>query len=255
MLKPKILLIDDDKEFLKVFGKKLSNNNFSVKECSSCEDALRALKGEFFDIVVCDVRLPFFGMSDGGLEMAKEVSERSPATFTIIVSQYVTDYLVNEFMASVDHKRYCFLTKDDRFLKKLLEQARKILDKKTMYVCMPFSEDFDDVYELGIKKVAADLHFKCERADEIQHNGGILERVYESIKSSHIIIAEISTKNPNVYYEIGYAHALGREVILLTQDGSVVPIDLRNFNHIVYSKSRLVDFQKALRKRIESLLR
>ena len=129
MLLPKILIIDDEKAFIDPLFKVLKDNHFTVKGCLACEEALRLLNQEFFDVVICDVRLPFYGISDGGLEMAKEIADRSPATFSIIVSQYVTDKLVNAFMESVKHKKYCFLTKDKRFTEKLLNQINKILVK------------------------------------------------------------------------------------------------------------------------------
>lgn len=252
MLLPKILIIDDEKAFIDPLFKVLKDNHFTVKGCLACEEALRLLNHEFFDVVICDVRLPFYGIPDGGLEMAKEIADRSPASFSIIVSQYVTDKLVNAFMESVKHKKYCFLTKDKRFTEKLLNQINKILVKKTIFVCMPFHEAFENIYELVIKEVAKELTLRCERADEIQHNGGILEKVFESIKSAHIIVAEMTSRNPNVFYEVGYAHALRKEVILITQHIDSIPVDLRGFNHIEYNPIRLRDLQKALKKRIEA---
>jgi nucleoside 2-deoxyribosyltransferase len=88
--------------------------------------------------------------------------------------------------------------------------------------------------------------------DEIEFVGGILDKIYNSIVNSKIIIAEVSSLNPNVYYELGYAHALNKPVILITKDISSAPFDLRNYNHIVYKN--IVDLREKLKRRLGVLL-
>lgn len=118
-----------------------------------------------------------------------------------------------------------------------------------IFVVMPFTSELDDVYHLGIREVAATVGGSCERADEIQYVGGIVEKIYDSIKGADLVIAEVTTPNPNVYYEVGFAHALGLPVVLLTRDVQATPFDLRGYNHVVYSS--IVD----LRQRLERILR
>jgi hypothetical protein len=123
--------------------------------------------------------------------------------------------------------------------------------KRTLriFVMMPFAPELDDVYHLGIREVVAKVGGSCERADEIHHVGGIIEKIYDSIKGSDIIIAELTVPNPNVYYEVGFAHALGKPVILLTRNIQNTPFDLRGYNHVIYSS--IVD----LRERLDPMLR
>lgn len=249
---PRILIVDDEKTFLNPLSHYLKDNQFHVKSCLNCEEALLLLRRNFYDIIICDVFLPFFGSQEGGLEIAREVADKHPSAFTIIVSQYVTDALVDRFMDSVTHKKYRFLTKSDDFEDKLLKTIKKALEEKFIFVCMPFSDDFKDIYEFGIKQAANELNFKCERADEMQYSGGILDKIYSSITSAHIIIADMTTKNPNVFYEVGYAHALGKEVILLTQNAEDIPTDLRKFNHIAY-KGKIHELKDSLIRRIEAI--
>ncbi|MBF0539640.1 MAG: hypothetical protein HQL03_15465 [Nitrospirae bacterium] len=64
-----------------------------------------------------------------------------------------------------------------------------------------------------------------------------------------MIIADMTGKNANVFYEVGYAHASGKEVILLTQKAEDIPVDLRNFNHIVYD-GKLYILKEELEKRV-----
>lgn len=121
-----------------------------------------------------------------------------------------------------------------------------------IFVLMPFSPDLDDIYHLGIHETAKILNCPCERVDEIEFVGSILDKIYNSIVNSKIIIAEVSSTNPNVYYELGYAHALNKPVILITKDISSTPFDLHNYNHIVYNN--IVDLREKLKSRLEVLL-
>ena len=101
-------------------------------------------------------------------------------------------------------------------------------------VLMPFSEKFRDIYEVGIKPACKDAGAICERIDEQIFSENILERIYNEIRKADIIISEMTGRNANVFYETGYAHALGKRVILLTQDVDDIPFDLRPYPHIVY---------------------
>lgn len=120
-------------------------------------------------------------------------------------------------------------------------------------VLIPFSDKFADVYSLGIKQVATDLKCRCERVDEIEYNDLILAKIYQEIGRANLIVADMTGRNPNVFYEVGYAHALKKEVILLTQDAADIPFDLAGHNHIVY-QGKITKLQKLLHKRLESFL-
>jgi len=75
---------------------------------------------------------------------------------------------------------------------------------------------------------------KCVRSDDIFSNREIIEDVWEYINRSRIVIAEVTGKNPNVYYELGITHTVGKDVILLTQSMDDVPFDVRHLRVIVY---------------------
>lgn len=99
---------------------------------------------------------------------------------------------------------------------------------------MPFDEKFDDIYQLGIKESCEKVNAYCERVDEQIYHETILERVYNQIAKADVIIADMTGRNPNVFYEVGYAHALDKRTILLTQNADDIPLDLKHFPHIVY---------------------
>lgn len=105
------------------------------------------------------------------------------------------------------------------------------------FVLMPFDQEFDDRYRLGIKDAAKELGILAERVDEQIYREGILERIYRQIDVADIVIADMTGKNPNVFYEVGYAHAKEKLCILLTSDADDIPFDLKHRRHIVYGQS------------------
>ncbi len=127
--------------------------------------------------------------------------------------------------------------------------SNKVTPKPFVFVLMPFSNDFNDIYELGIKAVCDQVGAYCERIDEQYFIGSISERLYNQIAKADIIVAEMTGKNANVFYETGYAHALGKNVILLTQKTKDIPFDLANYPHIIY-ESQIIKLKTELEKRI-----
>ena len=105
------------------------------------------------------------------------------------------------------------------------------------FVLMPFDESFNDLYRLAIKDPLADINIRAERVDEQTfHEETILQRIYAQIEMADFIIADMSGRNPNVFYEVGYAHAKGKTCILLTASPDDIPFDLKHHRHIVYKR-------------------
>lgn len=117
---------------------------------------------------------------------------------------------------------------------------------------MPFTPEFNDVYLLGIREVAERLGFIVERADEIEHNGYIVDVIKDRLRSCDVLIAETSTPNPNIYYEIGFAHALDTPTILISRRAQNLPFDVRSVNHVLYDS--IVDLREQLARRMKAML-
>jgi nucleoside 2-deoxyribosyltransferase len=86
--------------------------------------------------------------------------------------------------------------------------------KKFVFVLMPFDAKFRDIYEVGIKPACRDAGAYCERVDEQIFHESILERVYNQISKADLIVADMTGRNANVFYEVGYAHALNKRTLL-----------------------------------------
>lgn len=99
---------------------------------------------------------------------------------------------------------------------------------------MPFDESFTVIYEQLIKDPFEKAGFSVFRADDIESQQNILSDVVTAITTSDVIIADLTDSNPNVYYELGLAHALLKPVVLLTQDIGSVPFDLRSYRMLEY---------------------
>ena len=98
---------------------------------------------------------------------------------------------------------------------------------------MPFDASFNVVYE-AITRAAEGVGLRCRRADDIWENAAIIQDVVSLIDRSRIVVCDCSGRNPNVFYEAGIAHTLGREVILIAQSEADVPFDLRHLRYIRY---------------------
>ena len=122
--------------------------------------------------------------------------------------------------------------------------------KPFCFVLMPFDESFDDIYNFGIKESCKEADAYCERVDEQVFQETILERIYNQISKADIIIADMTGRNPNVFYEVGYAHALGKLTILLTQKAEDIPFDLKHYTHIVYN-NKITILKSELKSRIQ----
>lgn len=114
----------------------------------------------------------------------------------------------------------------------LIESDLEIKDKQ-IFVLTPFHPDFDETF-YAIRSISANAGFKCFRGDEQNFQSDIFPHILKCIVSSEIIIANISGRNPNVFYELGIAHALNKKVILIAESDSELPIDLRSKRVLFY---------------------
>jgi hypothetical protein len=107
-----------------------------------------------------------------------------------------------------------------------------------VFVLMPFGESWSDyIWSRQIKPIVEHLNglsLQCRRADDL-FGQDVMQDVYESVLTARLIIAEITGRNANVFYELGMAHSLGKDVVLLSQGEAHIPFDLKRFRHCIYS--------------------
>ncbi len=125
---------------------------------------------------------------------------------------------------------------DDRWIlvNPVVFQGRGFIPKdENIFVVMPFTPKWSTVVWQTIRRRMEKLGFKTTRADE-QYGEQVLEDIWRGLCEASIIIADVTGRNPNVYYELGLAHVLGRRILLLTQDVHDIPFDTSIYRHILY---------------------
>lgn len=112
-------------------------------------------------------------------------------------------------------------------------------DKLFAFIVMPFAKNTLPRY-IAIKSAAEKAEIRAERVDDQSFlREGIVKRIHSQIEEADFVIADMTAPpNPNVYYEVGYAHAKNKLCIFLTKDADTIPFDLRHLPYIVYSPPR-----------------
>jgi len=120
---------------------------------------------------------------------------------------------------------------------------------------MQFAEPYDTFYREVIQRQAEAAGFDVVRIDEKAGPGVIFQDIQREIEQAEIVIAEITPANPNVFYELGYAHALGKPTILLAQRDSELPFDIRSFRVVFYNDTigGKVEVERSLRRHLEAI--
>ena len=131
----------------------------------------------------------------------------------------------------------------------------KVQSQDLVAVMMPFDAKFTPVYA-ALREAAAEAGMRCQRADDIWKNEHILDDVLELIWTARVVVADLTDKNANVFYETGIAHTIGRDVVLTTQSMEHVPFDLRSIRALTYypNQEGLAALKDSLRTRLETLI-
>jgi hypothetical protein len=117
---------------------------------------------------------------------------------------------------------------------------------------MPFSPNWADRTWKIIKETFEAEGKKITRADEL-FGHDIMKDIWQSICEAQYIVADVTGKNANVFYELGLCHALGKEPILVTQDIEDIPFDIRQFRHIKYQDN--TPGEEAFRKTLSDFIK
>ena len=110
-----------------------------------------------------------------------------------------------------------------------------------IFIISQFGDIYDQLYDGVIKPLCDKNNIKPIRADEISNSSVILDDIIKYIQTANIIIADITPNNPNVFYELGYAHAIGKEVILLCERDkrAGLPFDISGYRTIFYENTMI----------------
>jgi hypothetical protein len=120
-------------------------------------------------------------------------------------------------------------------LRPIFKGREFLVEKDLCFVLMPFREQFFRIYNEHIKPTLEDVGLRVMKADDIFGTTEIMEDIWEHINKARIIVADVTSRNANVFYELGIAHTVGKSVIILTQNKNDVPFDLAHLRYIKYT--------------------
>ncbi len=128
---------------------------------------------------------------------------------------------------------------------------------KTCFVIAPIGSEgsesrkwSNEVLKIIIRPAVSDFGYKAIRADEIQETGNITSQVIKMCINSELVIANLTDRNPNVFYEMAVRHAIGKPIIQIIQKSQTIPFDINQERTLTYDKelpSSFIDCQKQLR--------
>ena len=127
----------------------------------------------------------------------------------------------------------------------------RIGTRHSLFVAMPFSEEFNDIYHYAIESAAHTNSLLCERVDAIAFTGDVVERIKRGIEDADLVIADLTSGNANVYLEVGYAWGCRKPTILIVRNTDDLKFDLKTQRYLIYKNIR--DLERKLSDEIAEL--
>ena len=167
--------------------------------------------------------------------------------------QYLLTTLTGEFISTEINEVDAI--QQITFTPSVFKIPKKPTNSKLISVMMPYSSAYRGTYE-AIKKVANYLELECLRADDLWENSTFIQDIFDLIFCSRIVIVDFSERNPNVMYETGIAHTLGKVVIPITQSMNDIPSDLGHHRALKYlpNDEGYRNLSNELYKRIKTIM-
>jgi hypothetical protein len=125
-----------------------------------------------------------------------------------------------------------------------------------VFVVMQFTPEFNALYEHVICPICLEFGYEVIRADDIFTNGLIISDITQSIRDASVVIADITPNNANVFYEVGYSHAIGKPTILLSDKSrDKLPFDVSGFRTLFYDNTIAgkQGIEERLRRHLENI--
>lgn len=175
----------------------------------------------------------------GGKTELYDLDKEHSLKITLYGSQlklYINKVLICEATVNIKESPVMLRITSDKEIEVYDVKIKSI--KPKVFVIMQFSKEYNELFEEVIRPVVETRGFECIRADEFYTSTPILKDIIDSITQSSIIVAEITPDNPNVFYEIGYSHAINKPTILLCdRKREKLPFDLSSFRTLFYENT------------------
>lgn len=119
-----------------------------------------------------------------------------------------------------------------------VQDVRVSTKEPVCFVVMQFTDEYNALYAEVIRPTCEEFGYRVVRADDFYTSGQIIDDITRSIKECAIVIADITPNNPNVFYEVGFAHGIGKPTILLSdRKREKLPFDVSGFRTLFYDNT------------------
>ena len=169
-------------------------------------------------------------------------------------SRYLTDGgdqlpdAFRHFVREVDEQLRDFPKADFMFGYPLDSMPRRPGEHRPCFVAMPYGEKWFESVQQTIIDAGAAKDFDCIVSLNMATAGQIIEQIWQQLRRAEAVVADLTNSNPNVYYEVGLAHALGKQIIFVTQDNDKLPFDVSTSRCIRYKENNLTQLRDELEK-------
>jgi CheY-like chemotaxis protein len=247
-----LLLVDDDDDALELYSHLIQERKkihlVSTKYPSA---ALKMAQNHFFDMILIDVTMNYNGTPFGGLELYKILRGRYGDSSLMVYSQFITDNLLKQY--AYDFNFVERGTNPVRFVEKTLEILTSLRKRQSCFIAMPFNKNYNQIFRV-IKMCVERVNYRCIRVDQQQFTKSIIEKIFTEIDNSKLVVFLAVDQNPNAFYECGYAVALNKEIITITDVFTNLPFDIRDRNAIAFGDN-LKKLETQLTKKLIHLTR
>jgi ActR/RegA family two-component response regulator len=257
-----VLILDDEKEKRSDLTKHLKIRKYDVYPVSDIETAIKHIRAQTFDFAIIDLKIDY---SDeyGGIKVIKYLNEASPKTKIIVLSAYEIekDTEVEKRLKSVFYDGYVSKGGEKNYINAVIDELEVLKvtpQKKKCFVIMPFAStescsesQWLDIFENTIKPAVDESGFDytCFRASLVI--GNIIKDILDNLYNADVVIADLTDRNANVFYELGIRHALKDATILISQDMKHIPFDTKDYVTLIYdwkTKQGRDEFKKNIKK-------
>ena len=257
-----ILILDDEKEKRSDLCKYLKIEGYDVFPADTIESAKRFISAQEFDFAIIDLKIDY--SSDyGGATVIEYINKVRPKTKAIVLSAYENekDSDVEKQLENLTFYGYVSKGGQKNYITAVIDELNRLKmapPKKKCFVIMPFSstescteEQWLDIFENTIKPAVEEsgFNYECFRASLVI--GNIIRDILENLYKADVVIADLTDRNANVFYELGVRHALKNATILIAQNIKHIPFDLNNLATLMYdwkTKSGREEFKQKIKK-------
>ncbi|MDP2691093.1 MAG: hypothetical protein Q8O95_01650 [bacterium] len=167
------------------------------------------------------------------ISFPKEIIEKSEQERAGVIAAVAKSHVESEFNRVVETMSLIQVSP-------VFGPASYKIDPKLVFVLMPFEKKLTKNYKSIIKPTVESKDLICRRADDFKTNKVVLNDIWKALCEARIVIADLTSLNPNVMYELGIAHTLGKETIMIYQKKTPepkFPFDISHIRRIEYKNS------------------